>query len=844
MSTSGQQPTKPATPPPPIEPNALRIVLFGMPDAGKSSLLGALGQAAQTQERQLQGRLSDPWHGLGELQRRLYDEKSRETLEEIVPYPVTFEPLHGGKPDPEERLDAVLFDCDGRAANEILTHRGSLDDAKAEKLSQAIRDADALVLVVDASATHEQMEADFGEFVRFLRLLEQNRSDRSEIGDFPVFLVLSKCDLLAKPTDLPSNWSESIEERRKQVETRFKDFLEGDDDAPTGFGSIDLSVLATAVRRPALHGEPAAPREPFGVADLFRQAFRSAADFRERHRRAHKRLLVTVAAAVAFVALMIAGAVTLVLTRDSFQSVPLAGIVENYRSRENPNPSARLTEPLQRKIGELSDMRRNEEFERLPAELKDYVSNRLKELTTYQEYKSRLERERPPSQMRGPEDLSQLETRLQDSLGPPSEYQNDWQKTDAALLRQKWLNDCKAIRNGVAEMTEWHGKNTEAAVDLMQFKDRPGSVLQWPEWHERVASLLATAAKPPHPEAEPLRGSEALPTMKAPAVTWFVVHSFRTVELAQGEWESHRQKLERLRDISLALGLGGDGSAEKSPLKIPDGFAIDQAPGRLQLLRKSYPDSGDWWLQNVSAAASPAVRSAARLSYDRLIDAGKSVVLRELKRLSPDGQETQERWKSAMRALADNPELREWGQLVKMLQRLDGDTSGDPVAVLTAFVQHPSFALKFDTIRLSIPDDIHDTRVRPNGKLIIVDRAGAVKEVAFRLGDDERRDNRLRVTSFAFSQEGNATLTYTPGAEFFATLPVRDGNGKEWKLTWLRCKSDLYRFECLYQSPRLHEKDDADPARNGKLVDVRLSLTPESGIPRVPDLMPVVILKP
>src|SRR5579864_9200793 len=52
---------------------AVRIVLFGMPDAGKSSLLGALAQAAQTQEHLLNGHLTDLSQGLAELQRRLYD---------------------------------------------------------------------------------------------------------------------------------------------------------------------------------------------------------------------------------------------------------------------------------------------------------------------------------------------------------------------------------------------------------------------------------------------------------------------------------------------------------------------------------------------------------------------------------------------------------------------------------------------------------------------------------------------------------------------------------------------------------------------------------------------------
>src|SRR5919109_167582 len=103
----------------PADPHAVRVVLFGMPDAGKSSLLGALAQAAQTQEAALGGRLTDLSHGLAELQHRLYDEKPRETLEEIVPYPVSFEPFDGRRPDPDRRSEVVLYDCDGRAANTL-----------------------------------------------------------------------------------------------------------------------------------------------------------------------------------------------------------------------------------------------------------------------------------------------------------------------------------------------------------------------------------------------------------------------------------------------------------------------------------------------------------------------------------------------------------------------------------------------------------------------------------------------------------------------------------------------------------------------------------------------------
>src|SRR5215472_17318736 len=100
-------------PPKPTAPrSALRIVLFGMPDAGKSSLLGALAQAAQTQEHILNGHLTDLSSGLSELQRRLYDEAPRETLEQVVPYPVAFEPFaKAGTAGSDGRMEVVLVDC-------------------------------------------------------------------------------------------------------------------------------------------------------------------------------------------------------------------------------------------------------------------------------------------------------------------------------------------------------------------------------------------------------------------------------------------------------------------------------------------------------------------------------------------------------------------------------------------------------------------------------------------------------------------------------------------------------------------------------------------------------------
>ena len=58
--------------PDPIAPDPLRLVLFGLPGAGKSSLLGALAQAAESQPHLLDGRIADPSPNLADLRRSVY----------------------------------------------------------------------------------------------------------------------------------------------------------------------------------------------------------------------------------------------------------------------------------------------------------------------------------------------------------------------------------------------------------------------------------------------------------------------------------------------------------------------------------------------------------------------------------------------------------------------------------------------------------------------------------------------------------------------------------------------------------------------------------------------------
>ena len=86
---------------------AQRIVVLGMPDAGKSSLLGALARVGVSQTLALGGEQREAG-GLASLSHQLYEEHPRETQDEVVAYPVR---VIGNGPGQTNR-EAVVIDCD------------------------------------------------------------------------------------------------------------------------------------------------------------------------------------------------------------------------------------------------------------------------------------------------------------------------------------------------------------------------------------------------------------------------------------------------------------------------------------------------------------------------------------------------------------------------------------------------------------------------------------------------------------------------------------------------------------------------------------------------------------
>jgi hypothetical protein len=825
-----------------VRPGDLSIVLFGMPAAGKSSLLGALSQAASAQEHLLNGRLTDVSHGLDELRRRVYDESPRRTAEEVVPYPVDFEPFSqdGRKTDKGEHVGAVVIDCDGRVANDLLVRRQALaEDSPEGTLAHEVVEADTLVLVIDASAPPAQVEADFAEFDRFLRQLEISRSQRAEVGGLPVFLVLTKCDLLAQAGDKAADWMERIEQHKRDVDGRFRSFLarRAQEAGPLPFGRIDLHLWATAVKRPALAGSAAKAREPYGVAELFRQCLEQAAAFRGRRRQSGRRLLWTVGGAAGLVAVMASLAVAFTVKNLDTQSNALRARVDPILFADLPSAAERLHGPireLRARAQTFAVIRDDPQFGSLPEEQQRLVRDRLNELNAYLNYFDRLRQTPRPQDVHTEKALREIKESLRTELKLPLA---DWSATDAGQLFATRVQDADALENAVKRTRNWYLDSVERADQLWTFKGKigpEGGGVNWDSWTREVETLLDPQRKPPY------TGSGAIPGAATPLTYDATVLRFEEVLKARADWEADQRRLQRILDLSAALGLAP--AVEKRPpvLVIPRQFSLAQASARRKTLLQYYPNyQSDFILDHMPDAIRGQVRLLARTNYEHLLEPGRAAVLGQLQQAGGGAEETRTRWDSVRNWLRDPKELEDWRILAGALARLHDSEAGDPVSALAAFLAKTSFTLDLRRLTLEIPESLG---VKPAAEaslsLYHPASSGEKPALVFEQSGEGERDAQRRVWTYQFRPIEGQRLTYHPGDALWATLPLRD----DLMFTWVRGRSLMYQFERLTRPPRLHKAKEE--SSTGTLEEnVHLTIAPADGLPRLPDLLPVVRLE-
>jgi hypothetical protein len=862
------EPTPITTPPAPasappngsgtVAPEDLRLVLFGLPAAGKTSLLGALGEAANTQEHLLGGRLLDRSQGLVKLSHRLYDESAKRTVEEVAPYPVEYQPF---SPDGLARLptkvDAILMDCDGRVANDLLARTEPLaDDSPEGTLAHEVTDADTLILVVDAAAPEAQLEEDFAEFNRFLKLMQRSRGQRAEVGGLPVFLVLTKCDLLARPGDSSVAWMDRIEQRKRDVDAHFREFLKQDEIAnlppqarrareesndedlhPSAdegiFGRINLHVWATAVKRPALTGSPAKAREPYGVAELFRLSLTEAQKYRDRCERSSRRLVGTVAGAAGLVLVMLVLAVGLILFNRGSLAAALEARVEDFRFLDKGGPAERLKgspEQLKQKQARLQSMRDDPLFPSLKPELREFVDERLEELQEYIPYLEKVIAERPPAAERTEEGLERSIDRLKKELAP----RPGWEGTPAGLLVRQRLDAAEALRKAIAEVANWSLDSADSAAKLWTFAgNRTAAEIDWGDWAAQVEKVVDPARKPPFNEEEPIPGAPGS------LLTYASAMGFDKVRDARVTWNSERAKLRRLLQICSALGLAPPSKERPDLLVIPRKFTLKEASARVAEMKKFYPDFQTTFTRdNLPDLLVPRVRQVARRQYQNLLIPAQAEVLRQLQAAGKGREETPARWEAVRNWLANPPELVSWRVLATVLVRLDDPTAEDPVAAFASFLGKTRFPIEIRTLTLEVPE-LRPLRPRAESRLMVMHPASNRQPaLAFDLSGEPRRDSDRRVMVYTYRLSLGKNIVYRPGDKLWAELPLRS---KE-RLVWADSRSMIYQMERLRNPPRLNREGAASLTEGRVMSDVRLAISPEDGVPRVPDLMPQVRL--
>ncbi len=505
------------------------IVLFGSPSAGKSSLLGALAQAGDAQTDALGGKLHDNSGGLAELKNETYQKGPGPEKEDLRSFPVALEAPARGH---DGTISADISDCSAAAAQAIL---GSKSLPQNLPLAKALLGADALILLLDVSAIEREVPL----LGAFLRLFQEARSGRTDIAGLPVYLVLSKCDLIAKSDENFNQWVVRVEEAKRKLGERFQAMVQ--EQATLPFGRVKLHLWASAIKRPAFADRPARP-EPFGVAELFRQVFRSAEVYRAHQDHAAGRLSLAVAGMFSLVAVLGALAGSLYLARPS---AALAAIENRIQAAlPGSSPADRLREPLDERLQELTQIRDNPYFERLPAEQRTLVEKTRREIEQYQTlYKQFITQVPDPRFATRDEELDRLEKALE-AFALPAEYAESWKETKLIRRLQQWRFDIGKLRETEDSEEAWLRQQAEESQKLIKQGGLAVAKALSPEeraaWFQQVQDYLDR--EPRHKRTDRIAPGASL--------SYDNVYKMQRVEQARKAWDRAKDSLRDLRKLA------------------------------------------------------------------------------------------------------------------------------------------------------------------------------------------------------------------------------------------------------------------------------------------------------
>ncbi|MBP3953708.1 hypothetical protein J8F10_00130 [Gemmata sp. G18] len=815
--------------PPPFD--VPRVLLFGHRGSGKSALIGALLQAGETQGETLRGEVVSSSVDLPRIREAAYSGKLESANTELSSFTIRLRPWRVGKQALMEPLTVVLDDCDGKAAEALMDHPAPITQrAPGSPLARAVVETDAIVLLVDASSTREELAEAFAEFDAFLTTVERAKTDSRAVGGFPIFLVLTQCDRLAQPGDTQKTWEARVKDRVDYAWKAFEEYLKDADpedgrESPfLAFGSVELDVSAVAIRRPPLTEHPAPGDQPYQVAELFRDCFSGAKAHHDRVRRSDRRLWWTVRLALTGLTFLLLTLGTIGLFPPETTGPDLAAKIDDYERQERPAADRLADEHIERNKKALNRFAGDSAFARLSEDRRAFVTSRLKEIEDYQAYRTKLAGAIAPAAARSLPELAKVKESLRAELALPAEY--SWGETSAAQLRDKWLSDCSALEAAQS-----------AFVDKYRTFDRDGTVLMLKRsfdenWLKDIDALFATAEKPPFPLNAPIPNSPAVTQPRGEAITYRVPYEFDEAYKARRYWEQTRDQIIHLRDLADALGLISAPNRPEAVLVLPEPNGADSAAlaaTRWAALVRTYTRQTEgfpeWDAQHFPDPARGELVARLRKSFE--------TGTKHVHKLFAV-KDTAEGW-TALGASLTEPKFREWGKLLHLLARLQDPNAPDPVAELAAFLHNLDkkvFELDLQGFELTVPLDLTFDRVDPNGQFTVtVTHANQATDVAkFTVGKGVMRGT---TTVYQLLPDGPTKLTYRAGDSLRAELPIKAG-ARDLKLLWENGPTNTFQFDRLTREPRLTKTTPGTEPATG----VRLTLNAGS-VPKFPVLFPL-----
>ncbi len=793
------------------DPAAARLVFFGPPNAGKSRLLEAVARVAghQAEEPTIDlTRAGEPVLNTGSQWRR-----------ELLPHI-----LQVDLPGPRAITGAViLIDCDGEAAQQLLQQADQLRIGKVKSaLADAVRQTNALVVVLDATSTDDELARYFATLDQFLTVFEQTRISERDVGGLPVFLTLTKCDGLYQAGQSPTKWLETVDRRKRELEAQFKDWFADDDSKLTGFGTTEIRLYATAVQVPEVIAQQdyTDASGAFGVVELTHDLIQSAQEHQRASMASRKRLGWTAGLAMSLLG-VVAGTILLLATTAA------PGEVDRLESRvrrlqlNDGSAGPRLAEArLEGYLRELNDVRESEVFAQLPTAQRDYINERWLEATTYSSFRERFfPPQFGPADVRTARDLLRFTRELDGPLNPPEAYRENWNDTEYVKLRTKWKTDLELLRRAEDDTQAWFRGQTTRANELL-LADVP-RVLAPDDWQRKVKNLLATPT--PFDVSQKVTGSEELPVRRGQALSYSTVLRYERTANANADWQATAQRLTDVLELAQATGLVSDGK-QVFAIPKPNGTAEQQtlAGKLLAQLTAQYPNSSQWNVQNIPGPLNEELTRRVQLARGQALAMTRAWLQSE----AAGGSWTK---LAEVNGLLERPEMLAWGKYIRRLDAILDPTTAtdDPVLELASFLKKKSFTWDVASIEVALPSSLQVRVLKPDGDLVL--RIGKATN-RFKMSSESQTEPEVRV--HRFGSDSPVSLVYTPGDECSAELTLTDGV-TTYLLSWNKSQRADYQFECLTRTPTI-EVSGAN-ALPRPATGVRLSAKPVAF--RVPVLL-------